>query len=91
MRLVDIVPPKILGWDAFKNIFHILKCKGIGAALLALGIQLSVNYGYGGTIYLKAKTSELREYYIRNFEAIPFSHADPFMLRLMGRQLKACF
>ena len=45
MRLVDIVPPKILGWGAFKNISHISKFKGIGAALLALGIQLSVDYG----------------------------------------------
>ena len=32
---------------------------GIGAALLAFGIQLSIDYGYGGAIYLKAKTSQL--------------------------------
>ena len=60
------------------------KFRGIGAALLAFGIQLSVDYGYGGAIYLKAKTSELREHYIRDFGAIPFSHSDPFMLLIDG-------
>lgn len=38
------------------------KFRDVGAALLAFGIQLSIDYGYGGTIYLKAKTSELREH-----------------------------
>ena len=52
------------------------KYKGIGAALLAYGIQLSIDYGYGGAIYLKAKTSEIREHYIRDFGAIPFSRLD---------------
>ena len=60
------------------------KFRGIGAALLAFGIQLSVDYGYGGAIYLKAKTSELREHYTRDFGAIPFSHSDPFMLLIDG-------
>lgn len=60
------------------------KFRGIGAALLAFGVQLSVNYGYGGAIYLKAKTSELREHYIRDFGAIPFSHSDPFLLLIDG-------
>ena len=60
------------------------KFRGIGAALLAFGVQLSVDYGYGGAIYLKAKTSELREHYIRDFGAIPFSHSDPFMLLIDG-------
>ena len=54
------------------------KYKGIGSALLAYGIQLSIDYGYGGAIYLKAKTSEIREHYIRDFGAIPFSRLDPF-------------
>lgn len=65
--------------------------KGIGAALLAFGIQLSIDYGYGGAIYLKAKTSELREHYIRDFEAIPFSHTDPFMLLIDGDAAKSLF
>ena len=60
------------------------KFRGIGAALLAFGVQLSVDYGYGGAIYLKAKTSELREHYIRDFGAIPFSRSDPFLLLIDG-------
>lgn len=60
------------------------KFRGIGAALLAFGVQLSVDYGYGGAIYLKAKTSELRKHYIRDFGAIPFSHSDPFLLLIDG-------
>ena len=60
------------------------KYRGIGAALLAYGVQLSVDSGYGGTIYLKAKTSEIREHYIRDFGAIPFSHRDPFLLLIDG-------
>lgn len=64
---------------------------GIGAALLAFGIQLSIDYGYGGTIFLKAKTSELREYYIRSFGAIPFSRRDPFLLLIDGEASQALF
>lgn len=67
------------------------KFRGIGAALLAFGIQLSIDYGYGGTIYLKAKTSELREHYIQVFGAIPFSHSDPFMLLIDGDAAKSLF
>lgn len=61
------------------------KYTGIGAALLAYGVQLSFDYGYGGTIYLKAKTSEIRQHYIRDFGAIPFSHYDPFLLLIDGK------
>ena len=64
------------------------KYRGIGAALLAYGVRLSVDFGYGGTIYLKAKTSEIREHYIRDFGAIPFSHRDPFLLLIDGEAAK---
>lgn len=67
------------------------KFRGIGAALLAFGIQLSIDYGYGGAIYLKAKTSELREHYIRDFGAIPFSHTDPFILLIDGDAARSLF
>lgn len=67
------------------------KFRGIGAVLLAFGIQLSIDYGYGGTIYLKAKTSEIREHYIRDFGAVPFSRADPFMLLIDGEAAKDLF
>ena len=54
------------------------KYRGIGAALVAFGVQLSVDAGYGGMMYLKAKTPEIRERYIRDFGAIPFSRREPF-------------
>ena len=60
------------------------KYRGIGAALIAFGVQLSIDYGYGGTIYLKAKTSDIRNHYIQDFGAIPFSRIDPFMLLIDG-------
>lgn len=67
------------------------KHSGIGAMLLAYGIQLSIDYGYGGAIYLKAKTSEIREHYIRDFGAIPFSRIDPFLLLIDGDAARALF
>lgn len=57
---------------------------GIGAALLAYGVQLSIDHGFGGAIYLKAKTTALREHYIRDFGATPFSRIDPYMLLIEG-------
>ena len=67
------------------------KYAGIGAALLAFGIQLSIDYGYGGAIYLKAKTSQLRERYMRNYGAIPFSRFDPFLLLIDGDAARELF
>ena len=64
---------------------HERKYRGIGATLLAYGVQLSIDYGYGGAIYLKAKTSEIREHYIRDFGAIPFSRVDPYLLLIDGQ------
>lgn len=70
---------------------HRRKYVGIGAALLAFGIQLSIDYGYGGAIYLKAKTTEIREHYIRDFGAIPFSRHDPFLLLIDGDAARELF
>lgn len=67
------------------------KYTGIGAALLAYGIQLSIDYGYGGAIYLKAKTTEIREHYIRDLGAIPFSRLDPYLLLIDGEAAKELF
>ena len=64
---------------------------GIGAALLAFGIQLSIDYGYGGAIYLKAKTTQLREHYISAYRAIPFSRFDPFLLLIDGDAARELF
>lgn len=60
------------------------KYLGIGAALLAYGVQLSIDKGYGGAVVLKAKTSELWEHYIETYGAIPFSRVDPFLLLIEG-------
>lgn len=70
---------------------HCRKYVGIGATLLAFGIQLSIDYGYGGAIYLKAKTTEIREHYIRDFRAIPFSRHDPFLLLIDGDATQELF
>lgn len=67
------------------------KYKGIGSALLAYGIQLSIDYGYGGAIYLKAKTSEIREHYIHDFGAVPFSRLDPYLLLIDGEAARELF
>lgn len=73
------------------NIAHSKRYLGIGAALLAYGIQLSIDYGYGGAIYLKAKTSEIWEHYINDFGAIPFSRRDPFLLLIDGEAARKLF
>ena len=70
---------------------HPRKYAGIGAALLAFGIQLPIDYGYGGAIYLKAKTTQLREHYMRNYGAIPFSRFDPFLLLIDGDAARELF
>lgn len=67
------------------------KFRGIGAVLLAFGVQLSIDYGYGGAIYLKAKTTAIREHYIRDFGAVPFSRADPYLLLIDGDAARNLF
>lgn len=66
------------------TITHSPRYSGIGAALLAYGVQLSVDYGYGGAIFLKAKTSDLRRHYIDVYGATPFSHIHPELLLIDG-------
>lgn len=62
------------------------------AALVAFGVQLSVDAGYGGMMYLKAKTPEIRERYIRDFGAIPFSpQRAVFLLLIDGDASVICW
>lgn len=70
---------------------HQRKFRGIGAALLAFGVQLSIDYGYGCAIYLKAKTTAIREHYIRDFGAVPFSRVDPYLLLIDGDAARNLF
>lgn len=45
--------------------------RGIGRALVAYGIKLSVDAGFNGDVTLDAKTPELAKHYERDFGAIP--------------------
>ena len=53
---------------------------GIAKALFAYAAAVSVEAGFGGVLFFKAKTSELREYYMREFGAMPLGSYDPFRL-----------
>ena len=46
------------------------KYRGIGRLLIAFGIKLSVDHGFGGDVVLEAKTPELAEHYERDFGAV---------------------
>jgi hypothetical protein len=73
------------------NLSYQKKYVGIGAVLLAYGIQLSIDHGYGGAIFLKAKTAAIRKHYIEEFGAVPFSRADPYLLLIDGDAARALF
>ena len=49
---------------------HNKEYSGIGRVLIAFGIKLSVNNGFGGDVILEAKTSKLAAHYERNYGAV---------------------
>ena len=53
---------------------------GIARALIAYAAQVSIDAGFDGVIYFKAKTDELRKYYMKEFGATPVGHYDPYRL-----------
>ena len=53
---------------------------GIAKALFAYAVSISMENGYDGVLVFKAKTSELVEYYIREFGASHVGSYDPFRL-----------
>ena len=53
-----------------KTLVSTPKYLGIGRALVAFGIKLSVDAGHNGDVTLDAKTSELAVHYKRDFGAI---------------------
>ena len=55
---------------------------GIARALFAYAVSISMENGYDGVLAFKAKTSELVEYYIREFGASHVGSYDPFRLAL---------
>jgi hypothetical protein len=52
------------------------KYSGIGRALVAFGVALSVNHNMGGDVVLEAKTTELYQHYMRQFHAVPLPYRD---------------
>lgn len=46
------------------------KYTGIGRLLIAQGIKLSVDYGFGGDVLLEAKTTALANHYMKDFGAV---------------------
>ncbi len=53
---------------------------GIAKALFAYAAQLSMEAGFDGVLFFRAKTSELLDYYQREFGARQVSSFDPFRL-----------
>ena len=53
---------------------------GIAKALFAYAIQVSLDAGFDGVLFFKAKTSELLDYYAREFGARRISAYDPFRM-----------
>ena len=62
---------------------------GIARALFAYAISVSKDAGYDGVLYFKAKTDELRKYYINEFGAIPVGHYDPYRLVIWEDEAQA--
>lgn len=60
------------------------KYDGIGSVLLAFGIQLSLEFGYNGDIFLLAKNDYLRDYYIQKFGAIHLPMRNRILLIITG-------
>ena len=55
---------------------------GIAKAMFAYAVQISKEAGFDGVLIFKAKTSELLEYYMREFGARQVGTYDPFRLVL---------
>lgn len=52
------------------------KYSGIGRLLVAYGIKLSVDNGFGGDVILRAKSTELGRHYQRDFGAVKLPSFD---------------
>lgn len=46
------------------------KYSGIGKALIAFGVKLSVEHGFGGDVILEPKNNELKQHYVDDFKGI---------------------
>ena len=61
------------------------KHNGIGRAIIAYGIKLSVDYGLDGAVMFEGKTTELTKYYVREFDALvlPYGYGTDAPPRLL--------
>ncbi len=66
------------------NLLHIegkqKRYYGIAKALFAYAVQVSMDAGFDGVLVFRAKTSELLEYYAREFGARQVAAYDPFRM-----------
>lgn len=53
---------------------------GIAKALFAYAVKVSLDAGFGGILIFRAKTSELLEYYMKEFGARQVAAYDPFRM-----------
>lgn len=53
---------------------------GIAKALFAYAAKISVDAGFDGVLFFRAKTTELRTYYMKAFGAVPLGQYDPFRM-----------
>lgn len=53
---------------------------GIAKALFAYAAKISIDAGFGGVLFFRAKTTELRTYYMKAFGAVPLGQYDPFRM-----------
>ncbi len=53
------------------------KYQGIGKAMIAFGIQLSIDANCNGVVIFEAKTDELEQHYLRDFGARPVASLHP--------------
>ena len=56
---------------------------GIARALFAYAAQVSFDHGFDDVLYFRAKTTELVEYYSKEFGAIAPMRYDPFRMLIL--------
>ena len=56
------------------------KYLGIAHALFAYAAQVSMDAGFGGVFFFRAKTTKLKSYYMKEFGAVPLGQYDPLRL-----------
>lgn len=57
----------------------------IGKVVIAYGVFLSLQKGFDGTVYFKAKTTELYQHYKKDFGALDLP-SEPYALIIFGEQ-----